>query len=291
LGGAELVAVEGQTEAFIWSYGPMSQITVRSAQGDATTITNMKASSVTVSAHRNALLASLGEQLSGFNITAGDLDTVLGRGVFGILVTAGGDLHVLSYGPLSLLNFTAGRDTLLQSTDQLTAIGYTGRDLQIYTYGSVVGSTITAGDDLTIVALGTIDGIFQAADNVELVVTYGSLSADITAGSAANPAADTDPDDGYGNIRRVYVWNDLDGTLTAFDTIGEVYVGNSLAPGASLNAPTIGLVALHDRSPFVEEPLPALVRLGEVITLTKEAYRQLQELAQQFLAARREVRQ
>jgi hypothetical protein len=134
-----------------------------------------------------------------------------------------------------------------------------------------------------------ITASLQAADNVDLVVTYDALLGSVVAGTAGNPAGDADPADGYGHIRRVYVWNDLDGTLTAFDTLGEVYVGGTLGSNASLNAPHIGLVAEHDRSPFVEDPMPVIVRLGEVVALTRDAYRQLLDLAQDFQAARTEV--
>ncbi len=287
LGAITGVTISGQAEAFVRSYGSLSSVQVSSSQGDATAITNGPASNTTVSAGTQALLASVGGRVTGASITAGGRASVLGLGVTGLQAASAGDLNVLSYGPLDL-SFTAGGDALLQSSGAVTTTGSTGHDLRLYTYGTL-GGTLTAGDDLTAVALGSSTATLQAADNVDLVVTYDALLGSVIAGTAGNPAGDADPADGYGHMRRVYVWNAPDGTLTAFDTIGEVYVGGTLGPNASLNAPHIGLVAVHDRSPFVEDPMPVVVRLGEVVALTRDAYQQLLDLAQDFLAARTEV--
>lgn len=287
LGGMTGVTIAGQASAFVWSYGSLSSVQVNSSQGDATALTNGPASNVSVSADTEALLASVGGPVTGATVTAGGRASILGLGVTGLQASTGGELNVLSYGPLDL-NFTSASDALLQSSGALTAAGTSGGDLRLYTYGTL-GGTLTAGDDLTAVVLGSITATLRAADNVDLVVTYDALLGSVAAGIAGNPAGVADPLDGYGHIRRVYVWNDLDGTLTAFDTLGEVYVGGALGPVASLSAPHIGLVAVHDRSPFVEDPMPAVVRLGEVVALTKDAYRELLGLAPDFLAARTEV--
>ncbi len=106
-----------------------------------------------------------------------------------------------------------------------------------------------------------------------------------TAGTGGDPSADPDPNDGYGSIWHVWVWNDINGSLDAYDMIGEIYTGTELGSLATISAQVIGVLAEYNRSPFVEDPALPVAPIGRFLSLTKDAEQSLQELKQDLQAA------
>jgi hypothetical protein len=166
-----------------------------------------------LNASADASLVVIGN-VSTSSLTAAAAVAGLTQGSFtGSAVDAGTAVAITSYGTLQLASATAGGNVSLGSVGDLTANVAAGGTLEAYTFGNLDGDYLAEDDIIALVARGNITGTYLSHDNVDTVFSYGGFDADITAGGTGDP---TDPDsDGYGHIRRVAAWNDMDGTLTA----------------------------------------------------------------------------
>ncbi|HEX4611864.1 MAG TPA: polymorphic toxin-type HINT domain-containing protein [Urbifossiella sp.] len=274
------VTVSGTTSAFAWANGSMTGTTVESAHGAARALSDGPVSGVTVTAGTDAQLASAGGSLGNSQVTADGQADVFGIGISGVTVSAGTDARVTSVGAMSA-TATAGRDLRLVSTGAMTVTGSAGRDADVTAYGDLSGS-VAAGVGLSAWAFGSIDAGLSSAGNIDRVVTFGSLTGSVRTvnGNAAL---------GTGSIREVDIWGDLTGLVEADALIGGVYVGGEVAPTAAVAAPLIGVVSVHDRSPFVEDPAPPVIGLGEIVSQFRAAARRFDDRQADFDQARTEI--
>lgn len=272
-------AVSGDAGVFAFAMGDIDILGADSASGSVTVLTNGSISQLDVTAGGDVLVAALGSSVFGAlsgNVMAGGDVTLFGSGAVTADAVAGGDLWAVGYGKV-MLTFTAGGDAYLGATGELSVNGTTGGDARLVSY-SVITGAVDAGDDLSVWALGDIKAVLRAADNVESVVTFGSLTGSVEAGFGGDPGSDVSPEDGYGVIRRVHIWDDLTGSVVAYDLIGDLTTGGVIDPDAVVLADAFGRVVEYDRSAFVEDPMVPVARVGELVALARDTYIQLLDL-------------
>jgi len=277
--------ISAEDDVFLWTLGGIPASTFASLTGGVTAITN-GAGDIEVTADKDVLAASLAGPMT-VDIDAGGSVDLFGIGVFG-QVEADGNLNGVSFNTLYLASVDVGGNAKLIATDYLQADGTVDGDVKLATYSQLLGS-LTAGDDLSAWAFGAIGATLVAMDNVEKIVTYSSLTGIVHAGAGADPASDTDGDSGYGDVQRVYIWDDLTGKIIAYDCVGQVYMGGEITATGSIVAPNIGQIAEHDRSPFVDYPKTPVAEIGHLISLARNSQVKLLDLQADLQATRTEV--
>ena len=272
--------ISGVNGVFVWAQGGLSGLTLTSAAGLVSALSNGAVTGITANGATGVTIASIGAAVDA-TVTSNGNVALFGQGVTAGVTTTG-DLYAVSFGALNLPSLSVGGNATLMATGMMTVTGQANGDVDIEAYGGLAGN-IVAGDDLSAWSLQSITANLTGRDTIGSVVTFGSLLGNLSAGGAV---ADLDPFDGHGVIRGVYIWDDLLGTITATDFIGEVFVGNVAGPFSLVVAPVIGQISLGDRTRFVEDPAPPLADIAHFIALARNARQALLDLQGDFQASK-----
>jgi len=211
-------------------------------------------------AGEGASLVAVGE-VSTTTITAGaSVAAYSGSNMIGTAIDSSADIVVASYGTLQLNNVVAGGNVSLDSVGDLTANVEAEGTLEALTFGNLDGVFEADDDIIEILARGNITGTYSSRDNVDAVFSYEGIDAVVSAGGAT-PPTDTDGD-GYGRVRQVGAWKDIDGTITADAEVVEVVAGGTVL--SVVTSPITGDIGDGDCTGFTVWPEPRPPRLGDL---------------------------
>jgi autotransporter-associated beta strand protein len=290
-------SISGQAGVSVWGYGNLTALSLESDLGGVSAITDGVASFTDVSAGGDVSLVALSINQSGggmaiTTLTAGGNVNLFSAGSLGVTgqLTATGNLSAATGGSdnsLLLQLFTVGDDAAILSTGDLTATGSVGGDASLVSYAGLNGN-VSVGDDIVqLASLGNLNGTFSAADNIDDVICYGSFTGNLSTG--ATQRANDDVADGWGNIRRVRIWDDATSgsSISAGTAIGEVYAGGELQ--GTISAPTVGTLAEGNRTKFIDRPTLPIFPTDDLRAMTVDAYCALSDIAQGFAASKTEI--
>ncbi len=167
-----------------------------------------------------------------------------------------------------------GGNLELLAVGNLAVAANVGGDVRMTSYGSIVGAVSADGDILWLGSMGTLCGDFTAAGDIDEIVSYAGIMANISAT----------------NIDHIRAWGDIGSTahaITASDTIYEIYSGGEIT--TTISAPNIGTLAEYNRTKFVDRPVAPSLPIGELRAKTADAYASLMKMGEDFDAAATEL--